>query len=75
MTAYHGRHLTNRVARARLQGLMGQYGWTLWASIQEATSDIDFEFWPWGMEKYERAVATFRGPDLDRLIEDVQRMD
>ena len=75
MTAYYGRHLTNRVARARLQGLMGQYGWTLWASIQEATSDIDFDFWPWGMEKYERAVATFRGPDLDRLIEDVQRPD
>ncbi len=75
VTAYHGRHLANRVARARLQGLMGQYGWTLWASIQEASSDIDFEFWPWGMEKYERAVATFRGPDLDRLIEDVQRPD
>ncbi len=75
VTAYHGRHVANRVARARLQGLMGQYGWTLWASIQEASSDIDFEFWPWGMEKYERAAATFRGPDLDRLIEDVQRTD
>jgi thiamine kinase-like enzyme len=75
VTAYYGRHLVNRVARARLQGLMSQYGWTLWASIQEATSDIGFDFWPWGLEKYERAVATFRGPGLDRLIEDVQRVD
>ena len=75
VTAYHGRTSRNRLARARLLGLMGQYGWTLWASIQEATSDIDFEFWPWGMEKYERAVATFRGPVLDRLIGDVQRSD
>jgi len=75
VTAYYGRHLVNRVARARLQGLMSQYGWTLWASIQEATSDIEFDFWPWGLEKYERAAATFRGPDLDRLIEDVQRAD
>jgi len=75
VTAYYGERLVNRIARARLQGLMSQYGWTLWASIQEATSDIDFEFWPWGMEKYERAVATFRGPDLDRLVEDVQRAD
>ena len=75
VTAYYGRHLVNRVARARLQGLMSQYGWTLWASIQEATSEIEFEFWPWGLEKYERAVATFRGPGLDRLIEDVQRAD
>jgi len=73
VTAYYGRHLVNKVARARLQGLMGQYGWTLWASIQEATSDLDFEFWPWGMEKYERAVATFRSPELDQLLEAVQR--
>jgi thiamine kinase-like enzyme len=75
VTTYYGRFLANKVARARLLGLMGQYGWTLWASIQEATSDIEFEFWPWGMEKYERAVATFRGAELTRLIDDVQRAD
>ena len=75
VTAYYGRRLVNRFARARLQGLMSQYGWTLWASIQDATSEIEFAFWPWGLEKYERAVATFRGPGLDRLIEDVQRVD
>jgi hypothetical protein len=63
------------VARARLQGLIGQYGWTLWASIQEATSAIDFAFWPWGMEKYERASAAFRGEELEQLLDDVQRAD
>jgi len=75
ITSYYGHHLANKVARARLQGLMSMYGWTLWASIQEATSTIEFEFWPWGLEKYERAVGMFRGPHLDRFIEDVQRMD
>ena len=75
VTSYYGEHLVHRIARARLQGLMSQYGWTLWASIQEATSDLDFAFWPWGLEKYERAVATFRSPELDRLVEDVQRAD
>ncbi len=64
VTSYYGRRRVDKVARARLWGLMSQYGWTLWASIQEATSDIDFPFWPWGMEKYERAVATFRGPPV-----------
>jgi thiamine kinase-like enzyme len=73
VSAYYGRRLVNKIARARLQGLMSQYGWTLWASIQHATSDIDFDFWPWGLEKYERAVALFRDPLFDRLIEDVQR--
>jgi thiamine kinase-like enzyme len=75
VTKYYGRHLVNKVARARLLGLIGQYGWTLWASIQEASSDLEFEFWPWGMEKYERAVATFRSAELSRLIDDVQRAD
>ena len=54
---------------------MSMYGWTLWASIQEATSEIEFGFWPWGLEKYERAVEMFRGPHLDHLIEVVQRAD
>ena len=44
---------------------MSKYGWTLWASIQDGVSDIDFDFWSWGMEKYERAVAEFDGPDFD----------
>jgi thiamine kinase-like enzyme len=72
---YYGRHLANKVARARLWGLMSKYGWTLWASIQDGVSHIDFDFWTWGMEKYDRAVLEFDGPDFDRLVEDVQRAD
>ena len=72
---YYGRPLANKVARARLWGLMSKYGWTLWASIQDGVSDIDFDFWGWGMEKYERAVAEFEGPDFERLFEDVRRED
>jgi thiamine kinase-like enzyme len=72
---YYGRHLRNKVARARLWGLMSKYGWTLWASIQDGVSDIDFDFWEWGMEKYDRAEAEFDGPDFPRLLEDVQRDD
>lgn len=75
VTCYYGRPLRNRFARARLQGLMSQYGWTLWASIQDATSTLDFDFWAWGMEKYERAVATFRGADFARLLDEVRRPD
>jgi thiamine kinase-like enzyme len=72
---YYGRPLANKVARARLWGLMSKYGWTLWASIQDGVSDIDFDFWGWGIEKYERAVGEFEGPDFERLLEDVQRED
>ena len=72
---YYGRPLANKVARARLWGLMSKYGWTLWASIQDSVSDIDFDFWGWGMEKYDRAVVEFEGPGFERLLEDVQRED
>ncbi len=73
--AYDGAPSRSHLARARLWGLMSQYGWTLWASIQDGTSAIDFDFWSWGMEKYERAEATFAGPDLERLLADVTRAD
>jgi thiamine kinase-like enzyme len=72
VAAYFGDATPGEIARATLFGLMSDYGWTLWASIQAATSELDFDFWAWGMEKYERALERFRGPDLHRLISDVQ---
>lgn len=75
VTAYYGRPLRNKIARARLFGLMSKYGWTLWASIQDGASQQEFDFWSWGMEKYERAVAEFDGPDFERLLWEVQRAD
>lgn len=72
---YYGAPLRNKIARSRLWGLMSKYGWTLWGSIQVGISDIDFDFWGWAMEKYERAVAEFDGTDFERLLEDVRRAD
>jgi thiamine kinase-like enzyme len=72
---YDGSLSRSHLARARLWGLMSQYGWTLWASIQDGTSSMDFDFWSWGLEKYERAEATFGGPDLETLLADVARAD
>jgi thiamine kinase-like enzyme len=73
--AYYGRPLPSKLARARLWGLMSKYGWTLWASIQDGVSQIGFDFWAWGLEKYERAVTEFDGSDFERLLADVARPD
>jgi hypothetical protein len=72
---YFGQPLRNKVARCRLWGLMSKYGWTLWGSIQVGISDLDFDFWGWAMEKYERAVEELDGPQFALLLEDVQRED
>ena len=69
VTAYFGRPRPVQVARARLFGLVAKYGWTLWASIQAGSSPLDFDFWSWGMQKYDRAVAEFDGPELAGLLE------
>jgi thiamine kinase-like enzyme len=73
VSAYAGHTSTALTARARLWGLMSKYGWMLWASIQDGTSDLDFDFWSWGLEKYDRAVDEFDGPDFGRLLEEVRR--
>jgi len=73
--AYFGgieRHLLGRV---RLQSLVSQYGWSLWGAIQAGASTIDFDFFAWGQERFDKADRTFRGPQFERLLEDVTRAD
>jgi len=75
VTAYYGRRLRNKIARARLQALVSAYGWSLWGAIQAAASTLDFDFDGWGRERYGKAVAGFTGHRFDELIAEVQRDD
>jgi thiamine kinase-like enzyme len=75
VTAYYGRTLRHEIARARLQGIVSKYGWTLWGCIQSASCALDFDFWGWAMERYDGAVAEFNGPDFDRLLADATAPD
>jgi thiamine kinase-like enzyme len=59
VTAYFGSHRPDKVGRAWLWALMAKYGWTLWASIQDSVSEIEFDFWEWGMSKYDLARSEF----------------
>ena len=69
---YYGAPTPAKIARARLWGLVSKYGWTLWGSIQESVSEMDFDFWGWAMEKYDRAVAELDGPDFERMLDEVR---
>ena len=75
VAAYYGAPLRSKVARARLLGLAGMYGWTLWGALQSATSTIDFDFWAWASERFDGAAAGLRSAELAGLLEDVQRAD
>ncbi|HVQ18063.1 MAG TPA: phosphotransferase [Actinomycetes bacterium] len=63
------------LARARAWSLLARYGWTLWASIQASASPIDFDFWAWGMQKYDSALAELRGPEYDRILQGLRATD
>ena len=56
---YFGEDRTDKFARAWLFSTLAKYGWTLWASIQDSISEIDFDFWQWGMEKYQDVQRDF----------------
>lgn len=74
-TAYFGRSTRHELARVRLQSLASQYGWSLWGAIQSAASSIEFDFFGWGQERFEKAAATFSGTSFGRLLEEAVRDD
>ena len=76
VTAYYGRPRRSKIARAwLLGGLVGMYGWTLWGAIQNGASPIDYDFWSWAMERFERAARGFTAASFKDLLEDIQEDD
>lgn len=68
--AYFGTPTRADLARVRLQSLCSRYGWSLWGFIQAAASPLDFDFWSWGLERYDKAREAFADPGFDRLLEE-----
>jgi thiamine kinase-like enzyme len=66
--AYFGAPREDRLARMNLQAVMADVGWTLWAAIQAKISAIDYDFWGWAVERWERASAAFDSPDFSRWV-------
>ena len=75
VTAYYGRRRPEKIARAHLQAIVSQYGWALWGFIQQAVSPLDFDFWGWGMERFEGAVEEMRAPGFAQLLDVVTTGD
>jgi thiamine kinase-like enzyme len=72
VTGYVGHPSPRMLARTRLQAIVSAYGWSLWGTIQAATSPIEFDFRSWCLERYEKAARAFTADDFDTLIQEVQ---
>ncbi len=66
--AYFGEATPAFLARMRLQMIMSDVGWTLWAAIQAAISSIDYDFWGWAEERWARASKALNGDHFDDLL-------
>jgi len=65
--AYFGGEVPVQLARMELYAMMADLGWTLWAAIQARISTIEFDFWSWAVERWDRAVAVMDGPGFSDL--------
>jgi thiamine kinase-like enzyme len=70
--AYFGSATPDRLARMKLNMIMSDVGWALWAAIQAEISKIQYDFWGWAAERWGRATAKLDSPQFPAWLEDVQ---
>jgi len=71
--AYFGTDSASMIARMKLNMVMSDVGWGLWAAIQENISKIEFDFWGWAIERWGRAVEKMDSKEFEEWLRDVQR--
>jgi thiamine kinase-like enzyme len=70
--AYFGETSPNMIARMKLNMIMSDVGWGLWAAIQARTSTIDFNFWGWAIERWGRSLQKMHSAEFEGWLEEVQ---
>ena len=70
--AYFGDAKPGRISRMMLYMIMSDVGWTLWAAIQAKISRIEFDFWGWAIDRWERAEKKMDSSLFGAWLLDVQ---
>lgn len=70
--AYFGAVSADKIARMKLNMVMSDVGWGLWAAIQANISTIDFDFWGWATERWGRAVEKMDSAEFPVWMKAVQ---
>jgi len=71
-SAYFGEASADKIARMKLNMIMSDVGWGLWAAIQAKISTIDFDFWGWAMERWGRAEEKMDSEEFVGWVRNVQ---
>lgn len=70
--AYFGEAAPDKLARMRLNMIVSDVGWTLWAAIQASISKIEFDYWGWAVERCDRAAAKLNSSHFNELLRTVE---
>ena len=70
--AYFGKAAPDMIARMKLNMIMSDVGWGLWAAIQAKISTIDFDFWGWAIERWGRAEEKMDSAEFAVWLKNVQ---
>ena len=70
--AYFGEAKADTIARMKLNMIMSDVGWGLWAAIQAKISTIDFDFWGWAIERWGRAEEKMDSKDFGVWLDQVK---
>ncbi|QEH38902.1 thiamine kinase [Aquisphaera giovannonii] len=70
--SYFGEPQPEMLARMRLNMVLSDIGWTLWSAIQAAVSAIEFDFWSWVDERWDRARAAVDSADFARWLQTLE---
>ena len=73
--AYFGELRQAMLARMKLNMIMSDVGWGLWAAIQAKISSIDFDFWGWAIERWGRAEEKMDSTEFEFWLEAVAGKD
>lgn len=71
LECYCGRMDEHRFARMMLHRLTSATWWAVWATIQQALSQIEFDYVAWGTERLRRARETQADPNYSRWMAQV----
>ena len=70
--AYFGSASEGMIARMKLNMIMSDVGWGLWAAIQAKISTIKYDFWGWATERWGRAVQKLDSAEFETWLTAVQ---
>jgi thiamine kinase-like enzyme len=70
--AYFGKATPDMIGRMKLNMIMSDVGWGLWAAIQANISTIDFDFWGWAIERWGRAEEKIDSAEFAVWLKNVQ---